>query len=295
MNQLISTSYYDSKTTTPNFRSGKEGWLNTHQRHNIAVKSPKAKHILIGDSIVKNLSFYRNIWQTFFTNQQYINCGIGGDCTQNVLWRADNLDLSSSVESVFIHCGTNNLGKNLPIEIANGIISIGIYFAKTYPNIKVFLSGLLPRESANSNKRVSLEYVNHHVELFCKNNAGFHYVDNGEDWKNKDGSLREDLFFKDKLHLIEKGNVLLSKIILKSIHSVHPKVKNICPQIKKCVNYEEEYPSIGERSEKLNGKPFSSLNLDLDNFPFLPSNQPSTTISTSLCTSLSFSKSSCRA
>ena len=74
-----------------------------------------------------------------------VNCGIGGDSTQNVLWRSRNLVFPNSIKYVFVHSGTNNLEKTLPIEIVNGIIAIGICCKQKNENLTVLLSGLLPR------------------------------------------------------------------------------------------------------------------------------------------------------
>ena len=54
-----------------------------------------------------------------------INLGIGGDRTQNVLWRVENLYLPSTVEFLVIHCGTNNLCDSQPSHIADGVLAVG--------------------------------------------------------------------------------------------------------------------------------------------------------------------------
>ena len=38
---------------------------------------------------------------------------------------------------VVVHVGTNNVGKDAPGQIANGIISIGLAFQEKIPEIKV--------------------------------------------------------------------------------------------------------------------------------------------------------------
>ena len=51
---------------------------------------------------------YTKIWFELF-DRNTVNCGIGGDKIQNVLWRAGNVPLPTSMKYVFINCGTNNL------------------------------------------------------------------------------------------------------------------------------------------------------------------------------------------
>ena len=86
-----------------------------------------------------------------------LNCGLGGDKVQNVLWRAHNLPAVKSVRNVVILCGTNNLHLDAPEDLADGIIKIGSTFKRLYTNVNVFLCGILPRDCYWSINRV---YVN---------------------------------------------------------------------------------------------------------------------------------------
>ena len=56
-----------------------------------------------------------------------LNCGIGGDKVQNVLWRVQNLPISSSLKNIIL-CGANNLQQDSPEDIVDGIIEIGHCF-----------------------------------------------------------------------------------------------------------------------------------------------------------------------
>ena len=58
--------YYESSITTPKGRIGKPGWLDTHEIQKRSVQSTKFNTILIGDSTIKNLSFYKNVWINHF-------------------------------------------------------------------------------------------------------------------------------------------------------------------------------------------------------------------------------------
>ena len=61
------------------------------------MKSSKnVSAVLLGYSIVAGF----NIWYKFF-DENTVNCGIGGDKIQNVLWRAENIPLPKSLEYVY--------------------------------------------------------------------------------------------------------------------------------------------------------------------------------------------------
>ena len=86
--------------------------------------------LLIGDYIVVGLSRYQNICKKYFKSPKTVNCGIPGDKTQHVLWRA--------VKLLVILCGTNNLNYNDPIDIAKGILNIGKSLLEEAPKSNKF-------------------------------------------------------------------------------------------------------------------------------------------------------------
>ena len=68
-----------------------------------------------------------------------LNCGIGGDRVQNVLWQAQNLPVISSLKNYVILCGTNNLFENSPEDIADGIIEVvQIFQSKSNMSLVVY-------------------------------------------------------------------------------------------------------------------------------------------------------------
>ena len=82
------------------------------------------KTIVIRDSIVAGLNRYQSVWTKYLEPLKTLNCGIGSDRVQNVLWQAQNLLVISSLKNVIILCGTNNLFQDSPEDIADGIIEI---------------------------------------------------------------------------------------------------------------------------------------------------------------------------
>ena len=70
---------------SPTPRNGKHGWYDQFQKHNLLLNNSKAKMLIIGDSLVSNLSHYPEIWRKYFMNRVASNFGIVGDKAQNVL------------------------------------------------------------------------------------------------------------------------------------------------------------------------------------------------------------------
>ena len=89
------------------------------------------------------LSRYQNIWNRNFSFNT-LNCGIGRDKVQNVLWQAHILPAVKSARNAVILCGTNNLYPDALEDIADVIIEIWSTFKMFYSNVNVFICGILP-------------------------------------------------------------------------------------------------------------------------------------------------------
>ena len=215
--ELLSLSdYQGSAATTPSGRDNKNGWYDIHQKHVNLSFNWKTTLVLIGDSIVAGLSRYANIWRTFFKTFRTLNYGIGGDRTQHVLWRAENAILPNSLKYVVIHCGTNNIDRDQPRDIANGGISIGLKLQEKCRELKVIVTGLLPRDSEWSQRRKKINSINYYLEkLCCDRFDDFYFMKQDDDWTDEDGKLDKKLYYADQLHLVEAGNRKFACSILK--------------------------------------------------------------------------------
>ena len=131
----------------------------------MSTSSTNAKLLLIGDSIIANFDKCNNIFDKFFLAFFTRNFGISGDKIQFVIWRVYNMTLPASVEYSIIHCGTNNLGHNIPLKITGGLINIACM--KNYKNLHIFVSCLLPRDDEKSVKISLLYAVNCYLKELC--------------------------------------------------------------------------------------------------------------------------------
>ena len=110
--------------TTPIGRDKKVGWYKRHNNPDMLAKRLHLSMLLIGDSIVADLSRYKTVWNKQIKRYKALNCGIPGDRTQHVLRRAEDLSVPPSLKYVVVHCGTNNLNHDEPTTIVDGIIEI---------------------------------------------------------------------------------------------------------------------------------------------------------------------------
>ena len=133
---------------SPSPRNGKHGWYDQFQKHNLLLNNSKAEILLVGGSLVSNLSHYPEIWRKYFMNHGALNFGIAGKKAQNVLWRVNNFHFpfNLNLKYVFILCGTNNIDHNSPQSIASTIISTGLTFQRKSHKIHVVIIPLLLRD-----------------------------------------------------------------------------------------------------------------------------------------------------
>ena len=142
-----------------------------HKNQAAFIKSTRnVSAVLLGDSIIAGFFSYHNIWYKFF-DENTINCGIGGDKVQNILWRAENIPLQQSLEYVVISCDTNNLDTDDSEKIVNGLFCIALTLKKKMNHLKMVINGILPRDEQNTARKQKLFIINELLESKCTDYA----------------------------------------------------------------------------------------------------------------------------
>ena len=115
-----------------------------------AIKGKPCDIIFIGDSITAGwLGAGKAVWTKSYGTRNALDFGIGGDKTQNVLWRLDNMDVKDlKPKAAVILIGTNNTG-NTPQEIADGVKAVITKTEATFAGVKIILVSIMPNKRAN--------------------------------------------------------------------------------------------------------------------------------------------------
>ena len=113
-------------------------------------------------------------------------------------------------------CGTNNIQHNSVEDIVDGIVEISLSLRRKYHPIAISVCGLLPRCHNWSINRANINEIKNYICYKSKSN-GVNFI-NHTDWTLQDGSLKPNLFYTNKLHLMEEGNVKLAASIYSSIN-----------------------------------------------------------------------------
>lgn len=173
----------------------------------------------IGDSITARWRGNEN-WQKHWGGYKAVNMGIGGDRTQNVLWRLQHGELEGYKAKVFVvMIGTNNLwGKDVKAdEAAAGVKAILDLVKEKQPQAKILLMSLLPVGEKPGPGRESRLAVNQII----KNYAGesVQYIDIYDKYLQADGLISKEVMH-DFLHLAPKGYDIWAEAITPAIQQI---------------------------------------------------------------------------
>src|SRR5581483_5887459 len=112
-----------------------------------AAVAPGGGVLFLGDSLTTRWrTDGKATWDECFAPLGAINFGVGEDRTQHLLWRVTHGELAGRPpQTVVVLIGTNNLGRNTPAEVADGIGAVVAAVRERQPAADVVLLGLLPR------------------------------------------------------------------------------------------------------------------------------------------------------
>ena len=198
--------------------------LNKYKEENSSLGLPKEgenRVVFMGNSITED---WKSLSPNFFLDNNYVNRGIGGETSTQMLlrFRSDVINLKPS--AVVILAGINDIAENQgPISIPD--IARNIFFMSQLAsenNIKVILCSVLPaydfpwRPGLNpKDKVVSLnELIKKHVQ-----ENSFEYVDYFSSMVDERKGLIKE-YGTDEVHPNLEGYKVMESIIQKSINKV---------------------------------------------------------------------------
>ena len=177
--------------------------------------------VFMGNSITQNWS---TILPEFFEGKSYINRGISGQTTPQMLirFRPDVIDLNPKV--VLILAGINDIAENTGPStvkmISDNIISMA-ELAKMN-GIDVIISSILPAKDISWRPRITpthkISAVNKIIEKYAKDN-GIIYLDYYSSMVDKNNGLIKD-YGSDSVHPNKRGYKIMSVLAEKAIFKI---------------------------------------------------------------------------
>lgn len=181
-------------------------WQESHAELVAIAAKGEAELIFLGDSLTSSTRWSES-WKTTFGGYRHAIFGIGGDRTQNVLWRLEHGEVGAlKPKLVVLLIGTNNIGitKNDVADTVRGVTAVVAKLRTVFPSSKVLVLGIFPRDvAADAPVRVTVKAIN--AELAKLDDGKAVYVrDIGNVFLEPDGTLSTAVS-EDHLHLTEEG------------------------------------------------------------------------------------------
>jgi len=204
-------------------------WVDHHRRIIDAVQAAGGDPdiLLLGDSITQgwggspvDRASVGAVWQKKFERHRMVNAGVGGDRTENILWRLEHgLLENASPKAVVLMIGVNNA----PLVAANGVpaeaVADGIRLCVENLRLKcpashVVVVKVVPAFEAGSDVHASVLAINAALDrLDLARDEHVHIVDAGAGFLNTRGSLNTAAYSDGHLHLSPVGYGLLADAI----------------------------------------------------------------------------------
>ncbi len=191
-----------------------EKFTKRHQLLLERAKNGPYDLLFLGDSITQHWEEKGLVaWNANYQKYKAANFGIGGDGTQNVLWRIENGELDGlQPKVVVLMIGTNNSGGSTGAEIAEANALIIKKVQEKIPNVKVLLLGIFPRgprqakDGSMDDGVKRMEAINSaNVELAkLENGKTIRFLNINSKFLDANGKIPDDLM-PDQLHPGPKG------------------------------------------------------------------------------------------
>ncbi len=194
---------------------GGDHWLKLHSAHVEAIRKMAGPIdvLLVGDSITIQ---WGESWRQHFPTLKTANIGIGGDKTQNVLWRLDHGGCDAIQPThVILMIGNNNMFFTPETgcqAAAEGILMCAKNLRERFPKARLILTKILPAHHPGHRFYADITSTNNHLEALVKKEMErISLLDLTTDFTLPDGALRSDLYRSDQVHLSPAGYAVFAK------------------------------------------------------------------------------------
>ena len=188
---------------------GGDAWLKLHEAHvkTVQADAGPVDVLLVGDSITIQ---WGDSWAKHFPDRKAVNIGIGGDKTQNVLWRLDHGGVEGlEPKAIVLMIGNNNMffTPETGIEAAaKGIEMCVKNLREKFPDAPLVVAKILPAHAPGNRFYEDIKLTNTALDLLkLESDPMVRVLDLTTNFTNADGSLKNDLFTPDNVHLSPVG------------------------------------------------------------------------------------------
>jgi lysophospholipase L1-like esterase len=202
-----------AQTTAPPFQ--KE--IAAFKKKDSAAMPPANSILLVGSS---SFTKWTDV-QDYFPGYPILNRGFGGSSLPDVIRYADDVIFPYHPKQIIIYCGENDIAASDTITaqiILQRFQQLFTIIRNKLPRVPVAFISIKPSPSRWKFEPVIVE-ANTIIKKFLRKQSKTKFVNVHDAMLNKDGSVKEEIFLTDKLHMNEKGYAIwkgIMKPVLKS-------------------------------------------------------------------------------
>ncbi|MEN9570105.1 MAG: hypothetical protein RL172_1336 [Bacteroidota bacterium] len=178
-----------------------------------SVQMPPQKSILlIGSS---SFTLWKDV-QQYFPAYKIINRGFGGSTLPDVTRYANDIILPYKPRQIIIYCGENDLAASDTVSAAtvlNRFTQLFFLIRQWYPKVPVAFISLKPSPS-RKHLWPKMQAVNQAVQDFLATQKRTDFIDVYHAMLHQDGTIMQDIFINDQLHMNAKGYAIWQKLML---------------------------------------------------------------------------------
>lgn len=177
-----------------------------------SIKMPPKKAILfVGSS---SFTKWRDV-QEYFPGHTIINRGFGGSSLPDVIRYAKDIITPYKAKQIVIYCGENDLAASDTVTaqlVAKRFKDLFAIIRKSNPTVPVAFVSLKPSPS-RKHLWPKMEQVNQLVKDFLSTKKKTAFIDVYHPMFNADGTVMQEIFIEDNLHMNAKGYAIWQKIM----------------------------------------------------------------------------------
>ncbi|MCY2975024.1 MAG: GDSL-type esterase/lipase family protein [Planctomycetota bacterium] len=203
---------------------GGTSWIDTHAKlvQYVQANAGPCDVLLVGDSITQqwgsplDKGALNDAWMKHFAKLKTINIGIGGDKVQNVLWRIDHGGVAGiEPKAIVLMIGNNNMffAPETGVEaVVEGVKTCTANLRSRFPAADVVVVNILPAHQPGNAFYENITKTNAALDqLKLDRDPKIHKLDLTTDFLMPDGTLKQELYSSDKIHLSLSGYAIYAE------------------------------------------------------------------------------------
>jgi lysophospholipase L1-like esterase len=178
-----------------------------------SVQAPPENEILLVGS--SSFRMWKDVGAAF-PGYSIINRGFGGSTLADVIRYSYDIILPYKPRQVLIYCGENDLASPDSIsadEVVRRFRTLFAIIRTNLPGATIDFVSIKPSPS-----RAALQHkmkdANQQIRRFLKKQRRAHFIDIYDAMLNKDGTMREELYLPDRLHMKPEGYAIWQRVLM---------------------------------------------------------------------------------